>query len=239
MFPEFSMWNIKVSTVNIFWLGIYKKALCSQCCEVWGVTGNWISAQGLEELVEHLSIWYNNLDICHFSPQTTHLGQFCHQKYIDKIICLHLIWIVSMTDLSPRTLSTASVTDISCANNNGWQYMNLLWCHSVFNSDTIENALENYLFWKPTHPILNIARDTTDPGYWVSDLNYLVDQIEFVTILDNSSFRLNYLGLLCHHLNWLQIWPPDGATCIDCKFGHKMAPHALVSNFPTRLSHLH
>ena len=138
MFPEFSMWNIKVSTVNIFWLGIYKKALCSQCCEVWGVTGNWISAQGLEELVEHLSIWYNNLDICHFSPQTTHLGQFCHQKYIDKIICLHLIWIVSMTDLSPRTLSTASVTDISCANNNGWQYMNLLWCHS---------ALQCIQFW--------------------------------------------------------------------------------------------
>ena len=221
------MWNIKVSTVNIFWLGIYKKALCSQCCEVWGVTGNWISAQGLEELVEHLSIWYTKHDICHFSPQTTHLGQFCHQKYIDKIICLHLIWIVSTWQIyllghCPRHPWQISAVP-TIMDGNIWTFSDATVHCSVFNSDTIENALENYLFWKPTHPILNIARDTTDPGYWVSDLNYLVDQIEFVTILDNSSFRLNYLGLLCHHLNWLQIWPPDGATCIDCKFSHQVA----------------
>ena len=30
----------------------------------------------------------------------------------------------------------------------------------------------------------------------------------------NSSFRLNCLGLLCHHLNWLQIWTPGCVTCI-------------------------
>ena len=32
----------------------------------------------------------------------------------------------------------------------------------------------------------NIARGTTDPGYRVFSLNYLVDLIEFVSFLDNS-----------------------------------------------------
>ena len=140
MFPEFSMWNIKVSTVNIFWLGIYKKALCSQCCEVWGVTGNWISAQGLEELVEHLSIWYTKHDICHFSPQTTHLGQFCHQKYIDKIICLHLIWIVSTWQICllghcPRHPWQISAVP-TIMDGNIWTFSDATVHCSVFNSDT-------------------------------------------------------------------------------------------------------
>ena len=29
--------------------------------------------------------------------------------------------------------------------------------------------------------------------------------------------------LWCHHLNWLQIWPPDGATRIDYKFSRQVA----------------
>ena len=33
------------------------------------------------------------------------------------------------------------------------------------------------------------------------------------------------------HLHKLQIWPPDGAICISCKFGHQMAPLALVEKF--------
>ena len=70
-------------------------------------------------------------------------------------------------------------------------------------------------------------------------MNYLVNQIEHVFILDNSCFRLNCLGPLCHHLNWLQIWPPDGATCIDyksisCNFGHKVVPPASVKNWATK-----
>ena len=31
------------------------------------------------------------------------------------------------------------------------------------------------------------------------------------------------------HLNWFQIWSPDGITCISSKFGHQMAPLALVT----------
>ena len=37
----------------------------------------------------------------------------------------------------------------------------------------------------------------------------------------------------------MQIWPPDGATCISCKFDHQMAPLALVANLATRWRHLH
>ena len=38
---------------------------------------------------------------------------------------------------------------------------------------------------------------------------------------------------------WFQIWPPDGANCISCKFAHQMAPLALVPYLTTRWHHLH
>ena len=51
-------------------------------------------------------------------------------------------------------------------------------------------------------------------------------------------------------MNWLQIWPPDGATCIGCqfchrmhhlhidsKFDHQMAPIALVPYLTTKVVH--
>ena len=44
---------------------------------------------------------------------------------------------------------------------------------------------------------------------------------------------------MCHHLNWLQIWPPDDATCIDYKFSHQMASLASVVIFATRWCHSH
>ena len=36
-----------------------------------------------------------------------------------------------------------------------------------------------------------------------------------------------------------RIWSPDGATCISSKFGHQMAPLALVPILVTRWRHLH
>ena len=36
-----------------------------------------------------------------------------------------------------------------------------------------------------------------------------------------------------------QIWPPDGATCISCKFCHQLAQIALVQNLVIRWRHLH
>ena len=61
---------------------------------------------------------------------------------------------------------------------------------------------------------VNIARGTTDPGYC---------QVAQFALVAKLSARWR-------HLHYFQIWPPDGATCIGCKFGHKMAPLALVTN---------
>ena len=41
------------------------------------------------------------------------------------------------------------------------------------------------------------------------------------------------------HLLKLQVWPPDGATCISCKFAYKMAPLVLLSKLTTRLHYLY
>ena len=38
---------------------------------------------------------------------------------------------------------------------------------------------------------------------------------------------------------WFQIWPPDGANCISCKFAHQMAPLSLVPYLTTRWHHFH
>jgi len=47
----------------------------------------------------------------------------------------------------------------------------------------------------------------------------------------------------CHRMQpleyWFQIWPPDAANCISCKFAHQMAPLALVPYLTTRWHHLH
>ena len=46
----------------------------------------------------------------------------------------------------------------------------------------------------------NIARGTTDPGYWVYNLNHVSDWNKFEIILaekDHSSYGLNTLGPLC------------------------------------------
>ena len=83
-------------------------------------------------------------------------------------------------------------------------------------------------------------------GPRVFKLNYLVDQIEFVSILDNSSFRLNCLGALCHHLKWffnlairLRFFRlTTGTTCIRSKFGHQVAPLAFVSKLAISWQHL-
>ena len=88
----------------------------------------------------------------------------------------------------------------------------------------------------------NIARGTTDPGYRVYNLNYLFDYIEFVFILALVIVQ-NLTTRWCHQ-NWFQIWPTCnairiGSTCISCKFGHQMAPPALVPNLATRWRHLH
>ena len=55
----------------------------------------------------------------------------------------------------------------------------------------------------------------------------------------NLSARIVQNRFQWHYLNWLQIWSLDGATCIRSKFGHQMAPLALVTNLVTRWRHMH
>ena len=55
----------------------------------------------------------------------------------------------------------------------------------------------------------------------------------------NLSTRIVWNWFQWNFLNWLQIWTPDGATSIDYKFGHPLAPIALVPNLTTRCNHLH
>ena len=75
--------------------------------------------------------------------------------------------------------------------------------------------------------------------------------IESITWV-NLSTRIVWNWFQWNFLNWLQIWPPDGTTCIGCqfchrmhhwhidsKFDHQMAPIALVANLPTRWRTLH
>ena len=50
---------------------------------------------------------------------------------------------------------------------------------------------------------------------------------------------LHNLATIWRHLHILQIWPPDGATCITCKYGQQMAPFTLVANLASRWRHLH
>ena len=42
-----------------------------------------------------------------------------------------------------------------------------------------------------------------------------------------------------HHMHMLEIQPQSGTTCISKKFGHQMAPFALVRNLATKWCHLH
>ena len=68
------------------------------------------------------------------------------------------------------------------------------------------------------HSLLILEQRTQ--GIEVFNLNYVFDYIEFVPILDNSSFGLNCLGPLFHHfhwwrhLHWFQSWQRVCVTCI-------------------------
>ena len=61
----------------------------------------------------------------------------------------------------------------------------------------------------------NIARGTTDP--WVDTIT-------------GGTLRLANLVNRWHHMHMLEIQPQSGTTCISKKFGHQMAPFALVRN---------
>ena len=70
----------------------------------------------------------------------------------------------------------------------------------------------------------NIARGTTDPE---------IDSVTW-TNFGNNMARLALVAHLAtrwRHLHYLQIWPPDGTTCIIRKFDHHMTSLGSVLNF--------
>ena len=77
---------------------------------------------------------------------------------------------------------------------------------------------------------LNIATGTTDLGYWVHNLRNFFQPKLFQIHLSQNQMTL---------LARLSIWPPDGATCIGCKFGHQVAQPAITATLATRCYHLH
>ena len=95
----------------------------------------------------------------------------------------------------------------------------------------------------------NIARTTTDPGYWVLNLNDLFQLKCFQIDLSqkhDSSYRLTTLGPLCLwqcffqlFLNFFSTWPPDGTTCISCRFNQQLALLELVTSLAYKWCHLY
>ena len=87
--------------------------------------------------------------------------------------------------------------------------------------------------WQICKQQKNIARGTTDPD---------IDSVTWIKFSNNMSTLalVPNLATRWRHLHELQLWPPDGATCIthqkfatyaiSCKFDHQMAPLALVAN---------
>ena len=84
-----------------------------------------------------------------------------------------------------------------------------------------------------------------------------IDSITWVnlsTIIVWNWFQWNFLQIWppdgatcngCQFCHWwttctlIPIWPPDGANCISCKFAHQMALLSLVPYLTTRWHHLH
>ena len=78
--------------------------------------------------------------------------------------------------------------------------------------------------------VKHIARGTTDPEYWIFDLNYLFYQIEFVIVsilaaeitqvLDSIAWVCCASGNVSVTKTIMQTWSPDRATCTNYKFSH-------------------
>ena len=92
----------------------------------------------------------------------------------------------------------------------------------------------------------NIARGTTDPGYWLFNLSYVISPAKYNACIGSKLgqhvMQLELVPSLATrwcYLHYLQNCPPDGAICISCKFGHQMAPLALVPNLATRWRYFH
>ena len=72
-----------------------------------------------------------------------------------------------------------------------------------------------------------------------SQISYIVNSVNSVSEIVNSVNSVRNLAIRWHHLYSFEICPSDGATCNGSKFGHQVAPLALVPNLATKWRHLH
>ena len=93
-------------------------------------------------------------------------------------------------------------------------YWSILHSLVTYNSIILEQNVDEY--WSICY--FNQPPKTLPEAQRTQDIDY----ITWV----NLSARIVQNRFQWHYLNWLQIWSPDGATCISSKFGHQMAPLA-------------
>ena len=132
--------------------------------------------------------------------------------------------------------------------NKCWCNILLKWRHMNFDGEDLRKGFKfpTYgihprvfpWFWRMGIKTLLEAQRTQgiDSTFWVN-LSARIVQDWFLELVANLVTRWR-------HLNYFQIWSPDGATCINSnwiiyKFGHQIGPFALVQNLVTRWRHLH
>ena len=86
----------------------------------------------------------------------------------------------------------------------------------------------------------NFTGEKGPKNYWGSFLTYTYS---FGKSLPSLNFPSKSFSKIIRSkkkfLTFIESNTPDGATCISYKFGHQMAPVALVPNLVTRWRHLH
>ena len=124
-----------------------------------------------------------------------------------------------------------------------FKYNNIVVC---VNTENLWQTYSSVSFMNHDHKRLtqindkrNINRGTTDPGYWVYNLNHVFDWNKFEIILaekDHSSYGLNTLGPLClwqcffsTSVNFFSTFSSISIfTCTSSNFGHQRALYALA-----------
>ena len=70
-------------------------------------------------------------------------------------------------------------------------------------------------------------------------LNFFLIFLNFSTCQVASLALVLILATRWRYLNCLSTWPPDGTTCISCRFGQQLALLELVTSLVTKWCHLH
>ena len=126
----------------------------------------------------------------------------------------------------------------------------------------IDAAIQISIVHEMMSKLSNIARGTTDPGYWVYNLNDLFNWIEFAfnlaaysTQVSDSipwvrcacgsflifNISLNQICILfqCTTTRFVSKVLSGGSICISSSFGHQVALLELVTDVATRWHNLH